>query len=278
MRYQKSPAFDASFAAYQKWQVRPLTNYEQCVYVRKMSTSNGQYMVTYIHQHLQQGYREADIRSHLAANGWSVAAIDQAFRDYYAAVGPSLSSPTVQTAQRTPKRHTPKKRRLLKWALVTTGILALGIIGLIIYLANSPKTLNKMAQPALEQHAENTARANEVSMIMATMNQYVSDNNGVLPQKTGGDNATTLSLCGEVCDETKVTLSLSFYKPQAVLFRPYSSNLAIPSANTIYIVPGAMCNGNQDGLGRQTSESPTAVALLYGAAAGSGVKQKCIVP
>ena len=108
-------------------------------------------MVTYIHQHLQQGYREADIRSHLAANGWSVAAIDQAFRDYYAAVGPSLSSPTVQTAQRTPKRHTPKKRRLLKWALVTTGILALGIIGLIIYLANSPKTLNKMAQPALEQ-------------------------------------------------------------------------------------------------------------------------------
>lgn len=239
--------------------------------------------ISYIQQHLQQGHTEADIRSHLLRNGWPQTAVDQAFADYHAVMGSQASPSLPLVAPNTPasanvgRAPLSARKRLPKWlwAVPAATVLAVGIV-LALHFITSPKTLDRLAQPAAERTAQNNAREVDANEIVAAMGNYISNYNGTLPQSVGSESATVLDICAARCDENKTTADLRYYKPGAVSLQAYAAGLTVPDAQTIYVVNGATCNQAKDGLGGKVSTGQVAVVVLYGLAASSGVQQKCL--
>ena len=238
-----------------------------------------QQITDYIRQHISQGFSEADIRTHLLNNGWSQEAVTQAFNQYHdgAALPPSMpAQPPANSYVPMP----PYKKSKARIAGIIGLFVVLGIIILVAHLLTSPKTLDKLATPALQRNAANTSQKNDVAMVVSAVSNYVSHHNGMLPTTTVPDStAGTLDICGAGCtDSNKVTVTLSYFKSTttAVLFHSYASNLTVPDSETLYIVDNAACKSGNSGIGTQTSSGTVSAAFLYASTSGSGLVQQCL--
>ena len=242
----------------------------------------------YINQHLNQGFSETDVRSHLLTNGWSHEAVNQAFERYNRTVGSSPSMAARQSLDPRLLQHqhsAPKKRRksILKWVMISVGIIVIAVVMLFVYLAKSPSTLDKLATPALQRNADNTKRENDAAMIASALATYISSHQNTFPQSTATDTAPkTLDVCGPDCTSAyKVTVQLGYYAntPSAVSFRNYATNLKVPDLKTVYIVPNANCKSDKSGIGTSTvGEKYLSIVVLYAIQSGTAVKQQCLSP
>ena len=244
-----------------------------------------QQIIAYIAQHLQQGHAESAIREHLARTGWPQELINQSFAAYYATYGaPSMHSPTASPLQYSAQPAiTPgvvasrpvRKKSRRKWLVAIPALSVVVVIIAVIYMANSPKTLDKLAQPAVEQNAQNAARQNDAAALMSAIAEYLNAHNGNVPQSAARNDDTSLKLCGIDCDATASKATLNHYQPSAVSFKAFTTSLKIPDAETVYVVPGAKCNQNGDGLAQDQS-GRAAIVVLYGLTKSSSLEQKCL--
>jgi hypothetical protein len=155
-------------------------------------------------------------------------------------------------------QNTSKSKRILRRLLVIVSAIVVIVVIAVVYLANSPKTLDKLSKPAVEQNTQNATRQNDVSKIAAAANEYISTHSGNMPKSP-----------------SDLTVQLEHYQSGAVSYQSYSSDLKVPDANTVYIVNGASCNTARDGIGNQSS-GRVAVVMLYALSASSAVQQQCL--
>ncbi len=239
--------------------------------------NQAQQITDYIHQHLMQGFNEATIRAHLMNYGWSHEAVAQAFSQYRggAPTPPPMPSPQLSNTYTPTPRRKKSKAKIFGIAI---AVVAVAVVATVIFLGSSPKTLNKLAEPALKQNATSTAQKNDVGIIASAVANYVSTHSGVLPTTTDADSSGSLAICGTSCtDADKVTASLSYFKNAdgAVQFHAYAGNLTVPDDKTLYIVNNAACKSDNSGIGVQANNVATA-AFLFAADAGSGLTQQCV--
>jgi prepilin-type N-terminal cleavage/methylation domain-containing protein len=152
-----------------------------------------------------------------------------------------------------------KKSKLSGFTIIEVMIV-LAIAGLILLIVF-------LAVPALERNAHNTSAKNDVSSVLAGMNEYVNNNNGTLPiaqaslgsGTTGyiGDNGNALTCSGTTSTVNCAQVKVGYYDASKV-----SIVTTAPSTLTlgnVYIVLGASCNGNAVSAGT----SPRGYAALY---------------
>jgi len=225
------------------------------------------------------GQSEAAIRASLLQNGWTVQAVDDVFAQYYgAAITPSQQVSSYQT-QTSPLITQPAIKRSFspKLAIIAGVIGLIIIVGIVFLLSHgskpASKDTDKLAQPALQENAADTARQNDAIMLASAISNYLAGHNGTLPQQTGSSGSPdTLNICGPSCTPaTESSASLSHYKntPQAVSFHAYANDLKVADTETVYIVPNAVCSG--DSLGAPVQGT---AAILY--ELEKGEKHKCL--
>ena len=129
--------------------------------------------------------------------------------------------------------------------------------------------------PARTNSSDNVSRKNDVAKIGSGLVEFESNNNGAFPQTVQtAASVHALEICGSDCSGVdNVTVNLGFYTAANVSLHIYSSTLTVPDGNTAYIITRAMCNGNQTGIGVQTTNRAT--VILYAFQIGSIVEQQC---
>ena len=137
-----------------------------------------------------------------------------------------------------------------------------GLIMLIVFLA----------VPALQRSARNTQRKSEASQVAGVVADYISNNEGTLP-----NSQTTLN-------EAVANAKLSFYSSSNVY---YGGTGTIPTTATIggngsastlttediIFFPGAVCNGTT---ATTTNASSRSYALIYAVEGASVATPQCI--
>ena len=245
--------------------------------------NQSQQIIDYVRQHLAQGFSETDIRAHLATSGWPQEAINQAFAQYHNTQGaPTPVAPPRPTVSSSLQQAHKSKSSLGKRIIIGTAVLVVGIVVLFLILAASPKTpktLDKLATPALETNSQNTERENDVAMLAGAISTYESNNQNALPQSTAADaSPKTLDICGTSCTATtKSTVQLDYYAntPATTSLRSYATNLTVPDTQTIYIVPYASCKSDKSGIGT-AAPGQYVVAILYALQSGKNTEQRCL--
>jgi cytoskeletal protein RodZ len=190
------------------------------------------------------------------------------------------------------KKHQQIGFTIIEVFLIIIFLTIIGIVAEIVVkhpFSNSPKTASTSsgstttpsnnASPSIStQNADNTNRKNDVSVIAATVADYIDNNEGVLPQSAGPDQkAKVLDICGSSCNSGDVEatgLALSFYNSSSVTFQTYSATLAVPNDQTVYIVDGADCNNSNTHI--STSQNGQSVAILYALQDGSNSQPQCM--
>jgi hypothetical protein len=145
----------------------------------------------------------------------------------------------------------------------------------VIEISNSNENLNSnVTSNNISQNTNNTARQQDASTILSAINEYISNNNGALPQTASpGTTSHTLLLCSGSCTSSNSSSAkLGFYSPTKVSFRAYASNLVAPDDETVYIVNGATCT-NDSAIGTQSSG--VSEVVIYASQNGSDIKQQC---
>lgn len=108
-----------------------------------------------------------------------------------------------------------------------------GLIMLVVFLAI----------PALQRNSRNTQRTNDVANILGAVGEYVSNNNGQLPDpgeasaKTG-DN--TVLIIGDAATSNEVEVSLGYYEAGDITL---ADSVDVVTADTVRVITSAMCNG-----------------------------------
>lgn len=236
----------------------------------------------YIRQSLAQGFDLATIQAHLVQSGWPVQAAEEAVRLYGAQSPLATPLPMPPTAG----YISPKKpRSKLPWIFGGLGVLLVIVVAAILIHghAAAPKLVVKpVTDPAvtgaglstLQRNSQNTQRKNDVSAIVAGIDEYVSNHAGTLPTQTAPDTtAHQLDICGPSCADGKTVVALQYYENavSAVSFHAFFEGLTVPDSTVVYIVPGATCNGTVIAAGQSRS-----VAVLFATIGTNGAEQQCV--
>jgi prepilin-type N-terminal cleavage/methylation domain-containing protein len=148
-----------------------------------------------------------------------------------------------------------------------------GLILLIVFLA----------VPALQRSARNTQRKNDVSALASGLNDFVTDNNGVLPTTVTVASGGQTTITGGSGTTSVSNVKMGYYTVGSVTIVPFASapayglapsssplgnllfapaNAAAPAAtvgpDSIYVVTSATCSNNA-----VASSSSRAFAVMY---------------
>lgn len=123
-----------------------------------------------------------------------------------------------------------------------------------------------LAVPALQRSSRNTQRKNDISALAAAVANYISNNNGTVPNgiSLSGNTATVSCVSGGVStncsmsDTNTETAKVGIFT--ALTPHAYSSGLKAPDPNTVYYVPGYTCDSTNTTLGSANSRT---AAFLY---------------
>ena len=241
---------------------------------------NSQQIVDYIKTQTTAGHSEATLRKHLQAHGWSSSDIDRAFQAYQAQSKPresksqrSTSRPSklVRRGQRPAKRG--RKLRFLFRLAVIAAALILGYVAYQLFWPGAQEAPPKPVVHALTPHERQTLDVNTVAGAIA---QYTAANGGVLPTRLSAGSDTSLIMCNNVCNPTTSQVaSLTTYKAANVKIMIYTPSLAVPDANTIYLVARAKCASN--GSIGSTNPNPRSMVLLYVRSTDTTPERRCLV-
>lgn len=173
-----------------------------------------------------------------------------------------------------------KRKGSTKGFTIIEVLIVLAIAGLILLIVF-------LAVPALQRSARNTQRKNDVAAVASAVANYISNNNGVLPDYaspgTGGGGISVDVGCkvpaggGPTgCSGTNIeNAKLGFYTNPAANVKFYTSppgGGSLPTTEQIWIIDGYTCNGTTLG----TANARTA-ALLYATESGpSSASEQCL--
>jgi prepilin-type N-terminal cleavage/methylation domain-containing protein len=167
-----------------------------------------------------------------------------------------------------------KKSKLSGFTIIEVMIV-LAIAGLILLIVF-------LAVPALQRSAHNTSAKNDVSSVLAGVNEYVNNNNGIVPKGEGsgigllGSNVGWIGNSESACAGNSPTdncaqVKVGFYDPSNIdtyVVAP-GANTPTPTSNSkVYIYYGAIClaSGTAATTTGATARDYAAVYLLEGGA------------
>lgn len=136
-------------------------------------------------------------------------------------------------------------------------MIVLAIAGLILLIVF-------LAVPALQRNAHNTSAKNDVSGILGAMNEYVNNNNGVVP--TGNvfsGSGNTLTVKGGT-GTNPATANLGYYDP-ATVKKVNGANFPAAGAG-VNVEFGVTCNSTGTGTIAGTARNYVALFTLEGGA------------
>ncbi len=232
---------------------------------------DSQHIVDYISGQLRAGHSEARLREHLAGHGWQPAAVDAAFEQYYRSamplpvdIAPSARKHRVRLSRWT-------RAHFIKLGVAGAAVVIVIVVGLQLFQHSQPKLPARKPQALAYKQKQSI----DILLLAGAINNFIAGHAGVPPTATSVTPDGVMVLCGTVCDPgTDSVSALAAYKPDGVRFMAYSSGLAAPDVNTMYIVPDGSC-ANANELGGQ-NVNPRAMVILYGRADDNGVAQRCV--
>lgn len=118
-------------------------------------------------------------------------------------------------------------------------LIVLAIAGLILLIVF-------LAIPALQRNSRNTQRNNDVASLLGGMSEYVTNNNGRLPQGLEASETSVTFTGGTGQNTNHVSVDLGFYAGDEVSLTssiPGSGDDAQVSEDTVRIITGAVCDG-----------------------------------
>lgn len=122
-----------------------------------------------------------------------------------------------------------------------------------------------LAVPALQRSSRNTQRKNDISALAASVANYITNNNGTVPNNIAvASDTATVDCSGAIvtnCDSTDTnneTAKIGIFT--TITPHAYAANLKAPNTNTVYYVPDYTCNDSNTSLGTANSRS---AAFLY---------------
>jgi len=138
-------------------------------------------------------------------------------------------------------------------------MIVLAVAGLILLIV-------LLAVPALQRSSRNTQRKNDISALAGAVANYISNNNGTVPNNITLSGSTakvdcsgTISTNCSNTDKNTETANVGLFT--SILPTTYSNGLAGPTdTNTVFYVPKATCNSTNTGIGSSNSRS---AAFLY---------------
>ncbi|HSX16381.1 MAG TPA: hypothetical protein VLF40_06325 [Candidatus Saccharimonadales bacterium] len=227
-----------------------------------------QAIVDYIAQHLGAGHSEARLREHLATHGWEKTAINQAFDEYHKQHLPKASA--MKTARR--KYRVPIPRwTWVRWVKLGVTFAVLGGLLFVAHLVLPDKPAEAVPPPPLTFAQRQTQ---DIILVGGAVALFVRAE-GSIPTSTSVAPDGNLVLCGKICDPaTEEVSSLQTFKPEGVKFMAYSSGLIVPNKDTMFLVPGATCDGTT-AIGNP-SAAPRAMVILYGQVNNDELDQRCV--
>ncbi|HJQ08500.1 MAG TPA: type II secretion system protein [Candidatus Saccharimonadales bacterium] len=96
-----------------------------------------------------------------------------------------------------------KKRKIQGFTIIEV-LIVLAIAGLIMLVVF-------LAVPALQRNARNTQRTNDVASVLGAINEFVNNNNGLVPDEADVANGT-LTISSTTAGTNDVTTKLGYYK------------------------------------------------------------------
>jgi hypothetical protein len=267
-----------------------------------------QQIVDYIDEQLRAGHSEATLRTHLAAHGWSAAAIDGAFQRHgqgtavqvpgtlararrkanakkaRAAVTAKAAAVKTRLHSALGSRAGSKKERkhrvrasnwtVARFAKLTLAVVVLAAAGLGVRTLITSNTTEPPKAAALQRPSFVQLQGSDISMIGGAVALYAQTTDH-LPTSGSVQPDGHLLFCGDTCDASIPEVNvLSVYHPASVVFKPYQTGLAAPDKETVYLVAHAKCASES------TLGSPNTVArsmvLLYLQAGKQKDKPRCV--
>ncbi len=198
-------------------------------------------------------------------------------------VNPPVPQHTLQSQGLEPIKSDPPKPDSSKSGktmfIVGIALIALVILGGAAYFAlhktsKTPLASSSSTKPVvttLPQNKANAERQNDAAEILSALNEYTSNNNGLLPTSATSVGAHSLELCGTNCSNA-ASVNLSYYLASNVTFKPYSPNLEVINADQLYLVDGASC-ASSSSIGGQTS--PRDAVAIFGIEQSDGIGHLC---
>jgi len=153
-------------------------------------------------------------------------------------------------------------------------MIVLAIAGLILLIVF-------LAVPALQRNSRNTQRNSDAASVLGVVNEYINNNNGVLPGCVAGpssnvvtisggtqvNNSTPPSTCTTPTNATTANIGGQFSNVN------FGSNAGVTvSSGTLYIITSAICNGNSPAASTSTRAF---VATCLNEAGVSNTVQQC---
>lgn len=128
------------------------------------------------------------------------------------------------------------KRRMASGFTIIEVMIVLAIAGLIMLIVF-------LAVPALQRNAHNTSIKNDVSGILASINEFENNNNGLVPTSASvsGGTLTIGSSCGTTganCATAHVGYVTTVNSPTATI------STTAPAIGTVNLFSSATCSGN----------------------------------
>lgn len=143
-------------------------------------------------------------------------------------------------------------------------LIVLAIAGLIMVVVF-------LAVPSLQRSGRNNAYNTNANNVLAGINNYMSNNNGVLPGEVSlASNVVTMKLTSSSTTDNQETVKVDTGLTAAGLSTTIPTTKPAPGA--LVVVTKATCSGNTP----VASTAGRAVVVYYGAESGSGDIAKCI--
>lgn len=143
---------------------------------------------------------------------------------------------------------------LFKILTIVFTIMAVTSVVMIGVLVASTTTQNSATTSTEEDGAdsESNEAQDDVLVIYAAFQQFMNDNNGMVPKSFIATSDTVLKMCGDSCDGTQsVSVELSYMHPDDVLLEQYAEDIEATTDSSAHIILGARCNmddNNEDPL------------------------------
>lgn len=195
------------------------------------------------------------------------------------AVEPDPLPQAPRPPRKNKKRLSPRKKKLLFRVVAVVAVVGVGVGTYFLWpvpqpAPPAPENLNNSVS-TLQRLQNNTQRKSDASKIASGIQEFMSNNQGALPTQVSAAGHE-LTLCGANCADGH-SLTLGYFTADGVSFKDFDASLAVPDAETVYLVTKGKCTDDKKGISAAMSTNPRAVAILFGLDSGNGqLEQSCL--
>lgn len=134
-----------------------------------------------------------------------------------------------------------------------------------------------LAVPALQRSSRNTQRKNDVAAVLSAVSNYISNNNGQLPQSAGVGSNSQYLICGANCKSGNTeSAKLGYYQDTSGIITVTSTPPSKwPDTNHIVILTGYTCDSTSGTLPQKSDQQARTAVALYEIEGGSNGVNEC---